>query len=704
MSRLSSGRDARGLIFAARQECEVTDMPLTAKARSSGHRRRMRVAGVSACIVVVGVLSATADQTQQQPLSVGGTQIDPAMLEKMVSSLMQSGQDITVPAAGASGPRDVAPPPSDAPPEPPRPADIHVTAMGTVDINVSNMEVTDVLRMIAQQTRKNIVASKNVRGTVSASLYGVTLDRALEVILAANGFGFRRDGDVIYVHTQAELDEIGKTERQPIVRVFTLRYVNAKDAEGLITPLLSSIGKVARTPSSSEGLASSTPNGGSTQGTNIGGDAHANAEALVVVDYPWNIEHIAKVLREFDLRPQQVLVEATILRATLNESNALGIDFTTVGGIDFAQLNSVSPAAQSIATGLTPTNMLNDTTFTARTNFNQNVPPGGFTFGIIKDTIGVFIRALEQLTDVTVLANPKILALNKQKGEVIVGSRDGYLTTTITETTAIQNVEFLETGTRLLFRPYICGDGTIRMEIHPEDSTGGLTAANLPFKRTTEVTTNIMVRDGHTILIGGLFREVSNSTRSQVPFLGNIPGAGALFRSTDDSLTREEIIILLTVRIVKGEPEEQAGEELRDDTERYRIGQRREAVWMGRERVSQAYYHWALEHLSRGDTQKALRDAKMAARLDPHQLEAMELSDELEGRRSWDEEASAVRHLLYNLINDEGGKEKPDFGRPAPPFKLPEGFEGPAGCDEQGGDSDSGKDGTAAPVSGGEKP
>jgi hypothetical protein len=79
----------------------------------------------------------------------------------------------------------------------------------------------------------------------------------------------------------------------------------------------------------------------------------------------------------------------------------------------------------------------------------------------------------------------------------------------------------------LTFRPYVGEDGVVRMEIHPKDSTGGLTTANLPFEQTTEVTTNIMVKDGHTILIGGLFREVSTATRGQVPLLGNIPVLGA---------------------------------------------------------------------------------------------------------------------------------------------------------------------------------
>src|SRR5690606_23945551 len=114
------------------------------------------------------------------------------------------------------------------------------------------------------------------------------------------------------------------------------------------------------------------------------------------------------------------------------------------------------------------------------TNFTKDIV-GGLKVGFISSDVSVFVSALESITDTTVLANPKVLALNKQKGEVLVGREDGYLTTTVTESAAVQTVEFLKTGTRLIFRPYIGNDGYIRMEIHPEDSSGGLADGNLPF-------------------------------------------------------------------------------------------------------------------------------------------------------------------------------------------------------------------------------
>jgi len=308
----------------------------------------------------------------------------------------------------------------------------------------------------------------------------------------------------------------------------------------------------------------------------------------------------------------------------------------------------------------------------------------------IKDHVAVFLRALEQVTDAVVLANPKILALNKQRGQVIVGRRDGYLTTTVTETQAIQTVEFLETGTQLIFRPFIGKDGDIRMELHPEDSIGGLTAANLPFETTTELTTNIQCRDGETILIGGLFREATTDTRSQVPLLGDIPGLGQAFRSKRDTTQWEEVIILLTVRIVKDEDAyAAAGRRQMEDIERIRVGLRRGLMWHGRERLAQAHYQRALEHFADGDSQRALWETRMALHNMARLLPAIRLKEEIQNRRAWDDEGSVSRDFVARLILAESapGVEVPRFGRPGPPFVGPEDLRGPAGFDGDDGET-----------------
>jgi len=558
---------------------------------------------------------------------------------------------------------------------------IRVGVDDRITMHVSGLPLAEALRMLSEPSRSNIILAEGLTGMVSATFYDATFDAALRAMLVSNGLGYRVDGDFVFVHTLEQLATFEQAAREVGTRIFRLSYVTAAAVKDLIEPMVSSIGKITVTPPAKIGL------GGEKGLEDTEGDNPTASDTVIVMDYVSRLDAIEDVIRQLDIRPQQVLIEATILRATLNEDNALGIDFTTVGGIDFTTLNSTSPGVQSIATGNVPVNLLGDTTMTARTEFSAGFPGGGFTFGVIKDQIGIFIRALEQVTDTDILANPKVLALNKQYGQVIVGRRDGYITTTITETTAVQTVEFLETGTILTFRPFIGNDGYVRMEIHPKDSTGGLTQANLPFEQTTEVTTNVLVKDGHTILIGGLFREVSTATRGQVPGLGNIPIAGALFRSTSDVTTREEVIILLTVRVIKGVEDTASSRELREDVERFRVGMRRGMQWIGRERLAQSHYGWALEHMAAGDIDRALWDVRIALHNYPRHVHAAKLLETLSGRRDWESEASSIRSYVRDRIMKDAGIETPDFGRPAaPPFVLPEFLDGPAGFKEADGD------------------
>jgi len=191
------------------------------------------------------------------------------------------------------------------------------------------------------------------------------------------------------------------------------------------------------------------------------------------------------------------------------------------------------------------------------------------------------------------------------------------------------------------------------MEIHPEDSTGGLSAANLPTQRTTEVTSNIMIRDGNTILIGGLFRESTDVNRSQVPGLGNIPLAGALFRHNADTTNREEVIILLTVRIIKDEEYAALGKELAHEAQRTRIGARRGLQCYGRNRLSTLYYQSAVEKLQDGKEDQALWDARMALHLNSTCQPALEMVEKLHAKDLPDDNAGAIRDFINRRLNAE---------------------------------------------------
>jgi hypothetical protein len=319
-----------------------------------------------------------------------------------------------------------------------------------------------------------------------------------------------------------------------------------------------------------------------------------------------------------------------------------------------------------LAPGALPNVQLDRPRANFRTDFAAGVDPGGISIGFVYNQFRVLLRALESITDIVVLANPKLLVMNKQRGEVMVGNKDGYLTTTVTETTATQTVEFLETGTQLIVRPYIASDGYVRLEIHPEDSTGGLTADQLPFEQTTECTSNVLVKDGHTIVIGGLFRERTTSGRAQVPGLGNIPIAGALFRRRSDETIREEVIILITPHIIKHPVDEVVSEQYKNEIDRIRLGLRREMMWFGRSRLAQTQMRWARHHVARGHRFRALWDLNMTLSLEPRMSEAIRLRERLTKEAIWANEPrySDIAYIIQRMATAE-------IGQPAEKVMLP---------------------------------
>jgi len=520
-------------------------------------------------------------------------------------------------------------------------------------IHVQGADIRDVLRMLAEDSQRNIVATREVTGKVTADLYDVTFKEALDAVLRANGFGYLERGNIIYVYTQSQLRAALEAEREIGSRLYRLAYVTAADAKALIEPALTEAGSISITPAANVGI--------DTSSTDAGGNAYAAEDVLVVIDYEDNLKEIDKLVRDLDAKPEQVLIEATVLRATLTEDNKLGIDFNMLAGVDFEALGGTTTGVTDLDTADATDVAGLGRAATFRTDFNSSITGGGMSIGFLSNNVAFFIRALEGITDVSVLANPKLLVINKQRGEVIVGNRDGYLTTTVTDTVATQTVEFLETGTRLIVRPYIGKDGYIRMEIHPEDSSGSVSQVGtsvLPEETTTEVTSNVLIRDGHTIVIGGLFREETKHDRSQVPVLGDVPYVGPLFRNTLDHSKREEVIVLVTPHIVKQDEAEALGEQLMDEVERFRVGMRKGLRWWGRDRMAQSYLREAKQFLREGRPDKALWNVDMALSMQPHMHQAITLKERMTNKAYWSDEArhSAIRFLIRKMVMQEMGK------------------------------------------------
>jgi type II secretory pathway component GspD/PulD (secretin) len=227
-------------------------------------------------------------------------------------------------------------------------------------------------------------------------------------------------------------------------------YTPAANAVNMIKPVLSPEAQVSFTTPAVAGI--------SADSKDIGGNSHATEDTLVVTDFPERLDQVRKILKEIDRRPQQILVEAVILRATLNESNEFGVDFTVLSGVDFRALTGNQNVIQN-------TPIVGD--LADKRIASASAGGSGLKLGVTTNNVSVFVNALEGVTDTAVLANPKVLVLNKQPGSVHVGARLGYRTAVSTETLTADDVKFLEIGTSLNFRPYIGDDGYIRMEISP---------------------------------------------------------------------------------------------------------------------------------------------------------------------------------------------------------------------------------------------
>jgi type IV pilus assembly protein PilQ len=482
------------------------------------------------------------------------------------------------------------------------------------------------LGMLTQYCHKNIVPSAGVNGALTITrLYDVTFEQALDAILG-NGYKYEQDGNFVRVYTDEEYKKIKEDPERMIYKTFTLYYISAAEAKKLVTPLLSGNARVETTSAADTSFSS----GESISVTTGGGDSTAQNDTLLIYDYPERIEQATDLIAQIDVRPMQVLVEATILAATLTEDSQFGIDWQSLSG-------AITNASTGNLDAVTSLGELTDghPDYFGSAGTGRVALSGGLKIGFTHENIAAFIKAVETVSDVTILANPKILAVNKQLGQVYIGKKLGYLNqTTQTQTSTTQSVSFLDTGTKLSFRPYIGNDGYIRMDIHPKDSSGNLRSegesgsVTIPDETAAELVTNIIVKDGETIVIGGMFRDKITSARTQVPLLGNLPVVGAVFRGTADQTERQEVMVLLTPHIVK-EPSQAGGKDRAEDVRRKVEGATKALQGIDRPRLAEDAYNRAAKYYLEGNIEKAVFNVKLALIMRPTYLEARRLKERI---------------------------------------------------------------------------
>ncbi len=568
---------------------------------------------------------AAPPESRPQPASPAAPYAEPFSLGAIQETVKQAMEELRrneQPVAQAAPPalQDPAPlPPSLAPQAAPSAAPVGDARIrdeesGLLTIHIQNEDIRKVLELLGTHGGINILASPRVQGTVSATLGDVGIEDALDAILRANGYQAKRDGSFVFVGTASDFVALEQSFDRIATRIYRPNYITAAELQKLLTPLLTDGIGISSVSTPAEGGI-----GPDTDG--VGGNSFAGAEAVVVRDYEAVLMQIDALVADVDIRPLQVHIKAMILSVTLKEGDEYGVNWQFLrdsGNLKFG----LGDPAQTLAATVNPTQTL--TTF----DFEK----GALKVGFLDRNLGAFLSALETIGDTSVIASPRLLVLNKQRAHIQIGDNKGYVSTTVTETSATETIEFLETGTILRIRPFISTDGMIRMEIHPELSKGDVREIGrhtLPDKQTTQVTSNVMVRDGSTVVIGGLMRDEVAVTKSQLPFLGNLPLVGFAFRSSSETTERQEVLVLITPHIIYEPDMGREGEKAAAEFQRRHevMGERLEPF--NRRHVAQRYYRLARSAWANGDRQTALRLSDMAVHFLPGYRAAIDLRSDI---------------------------------------------------------------------------
>ena len=534
----------------------------------------------------------------------------------------------------------------------------------TVDLHLKDEDLSNVLELLSIQTQKNIVASKGVTGKVTATLYGVTFYQALDSILHVNGYGYVENGNFIYVYTNEELKGIQAALKKRVTKTIKLNYLNADDAKEFVTPLLSKDGGEVK-------INAKTKDFGIPDKAPVGKNDYALSDRMVIFDYEENVKAIEELVKQLGHHARsEVLVEGDdpadlaqrgqrVRRGLLNRRRR------ELPGLHQHRRRSSSAASSIIKGGtgaLRPGPLARQH---SRNRHHEHRRQHRLRPGRVQGRRGRGRRghlrphALDSITDTVILSNPKILALNRQPARVLVGKRVGYLNTTQTETSTTQSVEFLDTGTQLYFRPFVSNDGDIRMELKPQvssaeirtitDSSGR--AVTIPDEDTQEMVTNVDIRDGQTVVLGGLFTDNTTFTKQQVPWVGDLPILGAAFRGHDDSVIRSEIIFMITPTIVTDTMIAGAAERASADLERVRAGTRQGLLSFSREKMTDQANVEAEQLANSGKYEEALHKLQYSLSLNPTQLEAYRLRDKITGMKEHWSDPSMLNSYLDGEVS-----------------------------------------------------
>ncbi|MDI6745263.1 MAG: type IV pilus secretin PilQ [Thermodesulfovibrionales bacterium] len=388
-------------------------------------------------------------------------------------------------------------------------------------MELRDVELSDVLRVLGQEHGINIIIDETVKGKVTVSIRNVPLWDAIDSILKGKG----KDGNVVRVVSAGADEDL-------MTYTATVNYANAKDIEGVITKVLSKRGSIA-----------------SDQKSNM----------VVIRDIPSAIERVAQILKQVDAKTKQIMIEAKIVEVSTNASKDLGIQWGAMYAKGDVLVHGGGTKTSSTATEATA---ITGGIGVAGSAFNVNFPAaisattGGAALGIgilAKNAIlDLQISALETQGDARTLSNPKVMVLDNQEAYIKSGTGILIPTSTVTAgTTTTTSVTEKEAVLQLKVTPRVINDDQIYLKILTTRDTFDFrrSVQGTPPKNTRETQTNLIVKNGETIVIGGIYTESDSESETGVPWLSKIPLIGRLFKKETKTKDKTELLIFITPRI-----------------------------------------------------------------------------------------------------------------------------------------------------------
>ncbi|MBN8474653.1 MAG: type IV pilus secretin PilQ [Sulfuritalea sp.] len=454
-----------------------------------------------------------------------------------------------------------------------------------VSINFFNADATMVLRTLADISGKNVLIDPSLNGrAVTANLDNIPYDQALEIIMAQVNAGMRVRNDVVLFGDRAVLqrrdqdtaDELARaSDIAPLVaETFKLSYVKAADIVSLVNTSFAPAAAGAAAAPAAGAAPAAAPAAGAPAGANKGMltarggiSIHDATNQVFVRDTAAVIEAIREVIRTVDIPPKQVLIEARIVEASTGFTNSLGMrlrvaDANVLGNrgyqIPFTE-SSTTRVALGTTAGFTNVDTFGAPSVPALARSSTNIFQPSYALAAAANIglmlfnnagtklLALELQAAEQDTRNKTISSPRIVTLNR-KAATINNTQQVTILTGVNATTGLPIYQTFSAPLTLGVTPSVNPDNRISLELNIAKST--ITNANTGSLDTNTVTTNVIVENGGTVVIGGFAREAEIQTQDRVPFLGDLPYVGFLFKTTSKNQSRSELLVFITPRII----------------------------------------------------------------------------------------------------------------------------------------------------------